>query len=323
MPNFALIGAAGYIAPRHLQAIKSNGGTLVAALDPNDSVGILDSYFPDTAFFTEFERFDRHLEKLKRNGQKVDYIVVCSPNYLHDAHCRFGLRYGADVICEKPLVLNPWNVDALAEMEAETGQKIYNILQLRLHPSVIALRKKIQEGPKDKVYDIDLTYLTSRGNWYYASWKGNEAKSGGIAANIGIHFFDMLLWIFGGLKEQEVHIRSHDRAAGHLTLERARIKWFLGINYDLMPDHLKAKGLRTYRSLEIEGENFEFSGGFTELHDKSYAEILAEKGFGVKAVKAAIELVGQIRSSKVTEGASRAHILVKKPHNIHPFTAKR
>lgn len=319
MPNFALIGAAGYIAPRHLAAIKANGGHLLAALDPNDSVGILDSYFPETAFFTEFERFDRHLEKLKRNGQKVDYITVCSPNYLHDAHCRFGLRYGADVICEKPLVLNPWNVDALVEMEQETGKKIYNILQLRLHPSVLALREKVKNGPVDKVYDIDLTYLTSRGNWYYASWKGDEAKSGGIAANIGIHFFDMLLWIFGSVQSQEVHRRNHDSAAGYLLLERARVKWFLGINYNLIPAELKAEGLRTYRSLEIEGEAFEFSGGFTELHDKSYADILAGNGVGVETARAAIDLVQGLRVEPIRQNATTTHKLVALPESDHPF----
>lgn len=321
MPNFALIGAAGYVAPRHLQAIKANGGHLLAAIDPNDSVGILDSYFPDTAFFTEFERFDRHLEKLKRNGQKVDYISICSPNYLHDAHCRFGLRYGADVICEKPLVLNPWNVDALAEMEVETGQRINNILQLRLHPSVIALREKVMNGPKDKVYDIDLTYLTARGNWYYASWKGDEAKSGGLAANIGIHFFDMLLWIFGDVKEIIVHRRTHDRVAGYLELERARVKWFLSINAKMLQAANVTSGKSTYRSLSIEGQEFEFSGGFTELHDRSYAHILKGDGFGLQSVRPAIELVHQLRSATVQNLNDKQHLLAEVAEEKHPFSA--
>ncbi|PHI20698.1 oxidoreductase [Lewinellaceae bacterium SD302] len=321
MPKkFALIGAAGYIAPRHLQAIKANGGELLAALDPNDSVGILDSYFPETAFFTEFERFDRHLEKLKRKGQRIDYLSVCSPNYLHDAHCRFGLRYGADVICEKPLVLNSWNVDALAEIEAETDKRIYNILQLRLHPSVIALREKVQNGPKDKVYDIDLTYLTARGNWYYASWKGDASKSGGVAANIGIHFFDMLLWIFGSLKSSTVHRRSHDRAAGYLELERARVKWFLSINPDLLKAAGVKEGLRTHRSLNIEGEEFEFSGGFTELHDRSYAEIINGRGFGLDQVRAAVDLVGQVRKGELVQPVGpQVHSLAKIEEGKHPF----
>ncbi|MEM9836735.1 MAG: Gfo/Idh/MocA family oxidoreductase [Bacteroidota bacterium] len=317
--NFALIGAAGYIAPRHLQAIQSVGGRLVAALDPNDSVGVLDSYFPDTAFFTEFERFDRHLEKLKRQGTSIDYLVVCSPNYLHDAHCRFGLRIGADVICEKPLVLNPWNVEALSEIEKETGGRINNILQLRLHPSVIALREKIAQGPADKIYDLDLTYLTSRGTWYYASWKGDESKSGGIAANIGIHFFDMLLWIFGPPQSWTVHLRTHDRAAGYLQLARARVRWFLSINYDLIPADVQAAGGRTFRSLTIDGEAFEFSDGFTALHDKSYAKILAGEGFGLPEVMAAVHLVKDIREMPAVGLSSPYHPLAEAPLVDHPF----
>lgn len=320
--NFALIGAAGYIAPRHLQAIRACGGQLTAALDPNDSVGILDSYFPETAFFTEYERFDRHLEKLRRNGQSLDYLSVCSPNYLHDAHCRFGLRLGADVICEKPLVLNPWNVDALAEIEAETGRKIYNILQLRLHPSVIALREKVMNGPKNKIYDIDLTYLTARGNWYYASWKGDDAKSGGIAANIGVHFFDMLLWIFGDVKSSAVHRNTHDRAAGYLELERARVKWFLSIDADVLPKSVTDTGARTYRALTIEDENFEFSGGFTELHDKSYAGVLAGNGFGLDAVRPAIELVHKIRHAELAGLDGSHHPLAEVVGKGHPFSKR-
>ena len=221
MKKFALIGAAGYIAPRHMKAIKDTGNTLYAAYDKFDSVGVIDSYFPDADFFVEFERFDRHIEKLKRVSQSIDYVSICSPNYLHDSHIRFGLRVGADVICEKPLVLNPWNIDALKEVENQYGKKVYNILQLRLHPSIIQLKKKIQDGPKDKIYDIDLAYITSRGHWYYTSWKGDESKSGGIATNIGVHFYDMLTWIFGGIKQNIVHLNTHDRAAGYFQLEKA------------------------------------------------------------------------------------------------------
>ena len=319
MKNFVLIGAAGYIAPRHMKAIKDTGNNLIAALDPNDSVGIIDSYFPDAAFFTEFERFDRHIEKLKRSGTSIDYVSICSPNYLHDAHIRFGLRYGADVICEKPIVLNPWNVEALREIEQESGNRIYNILQLRLHQNVQELKKKIESGPKDKVYDIDLTYLTSRGNWYYTSWKGDVEKSGGIATNIGVHFFDMLMWIFGSVKSSELHIHAHDRAAGYLELERARVKWFLSINYDVIPQHIKDTGARTYRSIMIEDEEFEFSGGFTELHTKSYGDIIDGGGFGLSASEAAIDLVSKIRRSSVNTDSDKKHELASLVGSTHPF----
>lgn len=296
--NFALIGVAGYIAPRHLQAIKETGNTLVAALDKSETVGILDSYFPNADFFTEFERFDRHLDKLKRKGTKIDYVSICTPNYLHDSHIRFALRHGADAICEKPLVLNPWNVDALAEIERETGKHIHTILQLRLHPSIIALKEKIQNGPSDKVYDIDLRYITSRGHWYQISWKGDVSKSGGIATNIGIHFFDMLLWVFGELKSLEVKALEPDHAVGTLHLEKARVNWFLSINYDHLPDTVKAKGKRTFRSLTMEGEEIEFSEGFTDLHIKSYDEILKGKGFGLEEARPSIELVHKIRTTQ-------------------------
>ena len=250
MKNFALIGAAGYIAPRHLKAIKETGSNLVAALDKFDSVGIMDSYFPNADFFVEFERFDRHLEKLKYDkGVTLDYVSICTPNYLHDAHIRMALRRGADAICEKPLVLNPWNIDALSNIEKETGRKINNILQLRVHKSIIELKEKIENGPKDKIYDIDLTYLTSRGHWYYTSWKGEVSKSGGIATNIGVHFFDMLSWIFGKVKKNVVHVITHDRAAGYLELEKARVRWFLSINYDVLPADVKEKGKSTFRPL--------------------------------------------------------------------------
>jgi UDP-N-acetyl-2-amino-2-deoxyglucuronate dehydrogenase len=298
MKNFALIGVGGYVAPRHMKAIKDTGNTLVAALDKHDSVGILDSYFPEADFFIEFERFDRHLEKMKRQGKQIDYVSVCSPNYLHDAHIRFGLRIGADVICEKPLVLNPWNIDALAEMEQETGKKVFTILQLRLHPAVISLREKVLSGPPDKKYDVDLKYITSRGHWYHISWKGNIEKSGGIATNIGIHFFDMLLWIFGGVKENNVSQHDANTAAGTLVLERANVNWFLSINSEALPENTAKKGQRTFRSLKIDGELFEFSEGFNELHTSSYEAILNGKGFHLSETKKAIELVHNIRNNK-------------------------
>lgn len=295
MKNFALIGTAGYVAPRHMKAIKETGNNLVAALDKHDNVGILDSYFPNAHFFTEFERFDRHLDKLKRKGQNVDYVSICSPNYLHDSHIRFALKHGADAICEKPLVLNPWNVDALEEIERETGKKIYTILQLRLHPAIIALREKIQSGPKDKMYEVDLRYITSRGNWYHVSWKGDVTKSGGIATNIGIHFFDMLIWIFGSVKRNQVKVHEKDHAQGYLELERARVNWFLSINYDHIPQDIKRIGKRTFRTLTIENEELEFSEGFADLHTLSYQEILQGNGFGIAEARDSIEIVHQIR----------------------------
>ncbi|WP_235299271.1 Gfo/Idh/MocA family protein [Portibacter marinus] len=319
MKKYALIGAAGYIAPRHMKAIKDTGGQLIAAYDPNDSVGIIDSYFPDAAFFTEFERFDRHLEKLKRRKEKVDYVVVCSPNYLHDAHIRFGLRYGADVICEKPVVLNPWNIDALQEMEQETGQRIYNILQLRLHDSIIDLRNLVSNAPKDKIFEFDLTYQTSRGLWYYTSWKGDESKSGGIATNIGVHFFDMLGWVFGEVRNNLVHIHTHDRAAGYLEFDHARVKWFLSINYDTLPEAVKANGQRTYRSVTIDGREIEFSQGFTELHTKSYQDILNGGGYGIEESRKAIELVHEIRQSDPIGLKGHYHPFCEKKLIKHPF----
>ena len=298
MKNFALIGAAGYVAPRHMKAIKETGNNLVAALDKHDNVGILDSYFPNADFFTEFERFDRHLDKLKRKGHSVDYVSICSPNYLHDSHIRFALKHGADAICEKPLVLNPWNVDALEEIERETGKKVYTILQLRLHPTIIALREKILNGPKDKVYDVDLRYITSRGNWYQISWKGDESKSGGVATNIGIHFFDMLIWIFGNVKSSQVNIHESDCAEGYLELERARVTWFLSINYDHIPEKVKQAGKRTYRSIIVEGIEIEFSEGFTDLHTESYKRLLSGHGFSIRDARNSIELTHNIRNSK-------------------------
>jgi UDP-N-acetyl-2-amino-2-deoxyglucuronate dehydrogenase len=298
MKNFALIGAGGYIAPRHMKAVKDTGNNLIAALDKHDSVGILDSYFPEAEFFVEFERFDRHIEKLRRLGTLTDYVAVCSPNYLHDAHIRFGLRIGANVICEKPLVLNPWNIDGLTEIEKETGRKISTILQLRLHPAIIALREKIQKNSSGKKYEIDLRYITSRGHWYHISWKGDPQKSGGIATNIGIHFFDMLIWIFGDVKINEVHQHTAETASGKLELERANVNWFLSIDANTLPGEIKQSGKRTFRSLTIDGEAFEFSEGFTELHTRSYEEILKGNGFPVEEARKSIELVHAIRNKR-------------------------
>lgn len=295
MKDFALIGAAGYIASRHLKAIKNTGNNLVAAMDPFDSVGIMDSYFPHTDFFVEFERFDRHIEKLKRKEKPIHYVSVCSPNYLHDSHIRFGLRNNADVICEKPIVLNPWNIEALQEIEKESNKHIFSILQLRLHPAIIALKEMVINGPKDKVYDVDLTYLTARGNWYYISWKGDVSKSGGIATNIGVHFYDMLTWVFGDVKQNIVHIHTHDRASGYLELEKARIRWFLSINEETIPEEIRALGKRTFRSIQIQGRELEFSDGFTDLHTKSYEGILSGEGFRIGETKKAIEIVHDIR----------------------------
>lgn len=295
--NFLLIGAAGYVAPRHMKAIKDTGNNLLAALDPNDSVGIMDSYFPSAAFFTEFERFDRYAEKLKREGTKIDYVSICSPNYLHDAHIRFGLRLGADVICEKPMVLNPWNVRALAELEADYPGKVYNILQLRLHPSVIKLKEKIASANNTGRQKVELRYITSRGKWYQYSWKGDPAKSGGIATNIGIHFFDMLIWIFGNVELNQVLQHDPYSAKGKLILEKAEIDWFLSIDESELPESVINRGGRTFRALTIQGEDFEFSEGFTDLHTESYARILAGDGFGIQTVEKSIDLAFKIRSA--------------------------
>jgi len=297
--NFALIGAAGYVAPRHMRAMKETGNNLVAALDPFDSVGIIDSFFPHADFFTEPERFDRHLDKLRRTARnKVDYVSICSPNYLHDAHIRLALRNGAHAICEKPLVLNPWNLDGLEEIEKENGKKIFNILQLRLHPSIIALKKKIDADRSGKVYDIDLTYITSRGKWYFYSWKGNTAKSGGVATNIGIHFFDMLSWIFGPVLQSKVHIYQADKAAGFLQLEKARVRWFLSLDRNDLPPKAVEKKLPTFRSITVNNEEIEFSGGFTDLHTESYRQILSGNGFGIADARNSIEIVHDIRTRK-------------------------
>jgi len=298
--NFALIGAAGYIAPRHLKAIKETNNTLVAALDKFDCVGVMDSFFPNANFFTEPERFDRHLDKLRRtdSGKEVHYVSICSPNYLHDSHIRLALRNDAHAICEKPIVLNPWNVDALQTIEKETGKNIYTILQLRLHPSIIALKKKIEEGPKDKIYDVDLSYITSRGKWYHVSWKGDLEKSGGVATNIGVHFFDMLSYIFGPVKENLVNCIKLDKAGGYLELERARVRWFLSLDYNDIPADIKNTGQPTYRSITVDGDEIEFSGGFTDLHTLSYQDILSGGGFRLEEARNSINTVFHIRNSK-------------------------
>jgi UDP-N-acetyl-2-amino-2-deoxyglucuronate dehydrogenase len=311
--NFALIGAGGYIAPRHMQAIKETGNKLVVALDKNDSVGLLDRYFPDAAFFTEFERFDRHVEKLRRGPAEdhIHYVSVCSPNYLHDAHMRFALRLNADAICEKPMVLEPWNVDALAVMEKETGHRISSILQLRLHPAIMALKERIEKAG-DAIYDIDLTYVTSRGQWYLVSWKGDEQKSGGVTMNIGIHFFDMLMWIFGPVQKNVVHVLTPTYAAGYLELKRARVRWFLSVDAKDIPASAFAKGARTYRSLTLNGEEFEFSEGFGDLHTKSYEQILAGHGFGLDAVRPSIQLVHDIRNAPKAPLSGEFHPLARR-----------
>jgi len=304
--RFALIGAAGFVAPRHMQAIRGTDCELVAAYDPSDSVGILDSYFPDARFFTEFERFDRHVDKLGRIGEGVSYLSVCSPNYLHDAHVRYGLRLGADVICEKPLVLNPWNLDGLREMERATNRRISTILQLRLHPAVIALREKVSAAPKHKIFDVDLSYITARGNWYYTSWKGDQSKSGGIATNIGVHFFDMLIHVFGAVKRNAVHLHEASRAAGYLELERARVRWYMSIDRSDLPAGLNPSQA-AWRSLTIDREEFEFSGGFTDLHTESYKAILAGRGFGIEEVRPSIETVSALRDAVPDHSAGSVH----------------
>ena len=310
--NFALIGVAGYIAVRHVRAIKETENRLVASLDRFDSVGFLDSYFPDADFFTEFERFDRHIAKLNRLGTRVDYVSICSPNYLHDSHIRFALRNGADAICEKPLVLNPWNIDALKDYEMETGKKVWNILQLRLHPSIIELREQVINGPADKIYDVDLSYITSRGNWYHFSWKGDEEKSGGVATNIGVHFFDMLSWIFGDIRENVVHVLKKDKAAGYLELEKARVRWFLSIDYEDIPRDIKKNKQRTFRSITVDGKEIEFSGGFTDLHTISYEKILEGKGFGLETGRSSIQAVYNIRNSAPIGLKGDYHPIIKK-----------
>ena len=315
MKNFALIGAAGYIAPRHMKAIKETGNNLAAALDKNDSVGIIDSFFPNADFFTEYERFDRHVDLLKRSGTQIDFVSIATPNYLHDSHIRFALRNDAHAICEKPLVLNPHNIDALQIVQEETGKQVYNILQLRLHQSIIDLKAYVAEAiakNPNKVFDVDLTYLTSRGHWYFTSWKGDDNKSGGIATNIGVHFYDMLGWVFGDIKKNEAHVKQEDVNAGYLEFKHAKVRWFLSVNYDYIPEDIKASGQRTYRSITVDGKEIEFSGGFTDLHTKSYEHILTGGGFGLEEARKSIEIVSDIRNQNVVVNSS----------DIHPFVSK-
>ena len=319
MKNFALIGVGGYIAPRHLKAIKETGNTLLSAYDKNDSVGIMDSYFPNASFFTEQELFDRHNSKLIASGTTIDYISVCTPNYFHDAHIRYGLRLGATVICEKPVVLNPWNIDALENVEQQEGHQAYTILQLRLHDAIVNLKKKIENGPKDKIYDIDLTYITPRGYWYYSSWKGDVRKSGGVATNIGVHFYDMLTWIFGPVKNSVVHVSTHDRVAGFLQLQNANVRYFLSINGETLPQHVVEAGGKTYRSILIDGEEFEFSTGFTELHTTSYQKILQGEGFRISESRNAIDIVYNIRNAQAVGLKGDYHPLAKLECKPHPF----
>lgn len=310
MKNFAIIGASGYVAPKHLKAIKDTNNILITALDKFDSVGVLDNYFPKADFFVEFERFDRYIEKIKRQKNiQLDYVSICTPNYLHDSHIRMALRRGADAICEKPLVLNPWNLDALQAIEQESNNKINTILQLRLHPSIIALKKRIEDSSKKEKFEVDLTYITSRGNWYGVSWKGDESKSGGIATNIGIHFFDMLSWVFGEVQENKVHLRGKDKTAGYLEFENARVRWFLSIDENSLPNEVKRRQQRTYRSITVDGEELEFSKGFTELHTRSYEEILKGNGFGLLDAKPSIEMVCDIRNNELSTKGEK-HLLL-------------
>lgn len=303
MKNFAITGVAGYIAPRHLKAIKDTGNELVAALDPHDSVGILDQYFPEAAFFTEFERFDRHIELLKRKDMnfKLDYLSICSPNNLHDAHIRFALRIGADAICEKPLVLNPWNLDALELLEKEFGKKVYTVLQLRLHPSLIKLYNELHNttSSKNKVpnskHKISLKYITSRGLWYNFSWKGNNQKSGGIATNIGIHLFDLLIWLFGSVEKYALITCEQNKMSGTLELLNADVDWFLSIDKSDLPDDVRKNNKSTLRSILYDGREIEFTEGFSELHTSIYKEILSGGGFGIGDSRPSIELVYKIR----------------------------
>jgi UDP-N-acetyl-2-amino-2-deoxyglucuronate dehydrogenase len=304
--NFGLTGLAGYIAPRHLKAIKDTGNRLVAAVDPHDSVGIIDSYFPEASFFTEVERFDRHLEKLRRkgNGEAIDYLTICSPNNLHDAHIRLALRVGADAICEKPLVLNPWNLDILQELEEEYGQRVWTVLQLRVHPALIDVKQNISESTNGKRRKVRLSYITSRGLWYHYSWKGDENKSGGIGTNIGVHFFDLLMWYFGAPESVELYIREKNRMAGYFELPGADVEWFLSLEAEDLPEKVQENDLRTYRSISIDDEEIEFSSGFRDLHTRVYEETLAGNGFGIDDARPSIELVHKLRNMKLTEKPS-------------------
>ncbi len=306
--NFAITGVAGYIAPRHLKAIQDTGNRLVAATDPHDAVGILDRFAFGCRFFTEFERFDRHLEKLRRGPEeaRVHYVTVCSPNYLHDAHMRLALRVGANVICEKPLVINPWNLDALEELEQETGCRVSTVLQLRVHPQLMALRERLQAATT-KRHSVRLTYITARGGWYHVSWKGHEDRSGGIVTNIGIHFFDLVSWLFGPVRKSVVHLREPQRAGGTLELERADVQWYLSTESSDLPFEPQPGVKTTFRSITVDGEEVEFSEGFTDLHTRVYEEVLAGRGFGIADARPSVELTAQIRSADVVAPGAAAH----------------
>lgn len=310
MKRFALVGAAGYIAPRHMKAIRDTGNDLVVAMDVNDSVGILDSHFPDARFFTDFELFDAHVNAERRAGSALDYVSIASPNFLHSAHMQWALRSGADAICEKPLVLTPDQIDELKTVETETGRKIHTILQLRLHPAILALRDRVAQMPQNQKVDVDLTYITSRGNWYLKSWKGLTEKSGGIATNIGVHFYDMLHFVYGRVQENIVHLNTPTKAAGYLEYERARVRWFLSVDVADVPEVERAKGKRTYRAVTADGENLEFSDGFTELHTKIYEDILSGGGFGVEENRVAIETVATIRNAPIVPVGPLTHPFV-------------
>ncbi|MBZ0278697.1 MAG: Gfo/Idh/MocA family oxidoreductase [Anaerolineae bacterium] len=314
MKNFALIGVAGFVAPRHMRAIRDTGNTLSAALDPHDSVGILDNHFPDAHFFTSFERFERHLEKLRFQDVEppVDYVSICSPNYLHDTHMRLALHVGADAICEKPLVINDWNLKSLAELEAKTGHKVNTVLQLRLHPSLMAIKERLESQQNRQRQDIVLTYITRRGHWYHASWKGDEEKSGGLAMNIGIHFFDLLLWLFGSAGKSEVHLSRPDKMAGAIELEWGRVRWYLSVDFNDLPASYRENSKYAFRSITMDGEEIEFSEGFTDLHTRVYEQVLAGNGFGIEAARPSIELVQQIRHSELSTNADHFHPLLKR-----------
>tara|TARA_Y100000590_G_scaffold372872_1_gene436215 strand:+ start:1908 stop:2879 length:972 start_codon:yes stop_codon:yes gene_type:complete len=318
MKNFGLIGAAGYIAPRHMKAIKDTNNELLVAYDKNDSVGILDSYYPLANFFTEFEQFDRQIEKLKSNQIFIDYVSICSPNYFHDAHIRSAFRWGANAICEKPVVLNPWNLDLLMKMEEDCGKKVFNILQLRYHPSILKLKNKVDKSDDKKIFDVDLTYITPRGNWYYSSWKGNINKSGGISTNIGIHFFDVLQWIFGNVNNNIVHIHNHDRASGYLEFQKARVRWFLSIDKNLLPKNSNI----AYRSIKVDNHEIEFSNVFNDLHTESYKQILNNNGYSLVDCINSVEIAYQIRHLKPIGLSGDYHPFAKKPLTEHPFKRK-
>ena len=313
MKNFALIGAAGFVAPRHLRAIKDTGSRLVAAVDPHDSVGVLDKYFSTARFFTEYERFDRHLEKLRRREveERVDYVSICSPNYLHDAHVRLALRVRADAICEKPLVISPWNLDQLFELEQEFGKRVYTILQLRVHPDLRALHDKLQGEHQREKADVCLTYVTRRGAWYHVSWKGSQEKSGGLVMNIGIHFFDLLIWLFGAVEHNEVHLASADKMSGALELERARVRWYLSVDGEDLPDGYLESGRPAFRSITVDGQELEFSQSFTDLHTRVYEDILNGGGYGIEDSRPSIDVVHTIRTSDIKTTQERHPLMTR------------